>query len=107
MSQIRAALTRVTGEVGGTAYGTFAGYPHSAKPVAGKTGTAERGQAGYQDTSWFAAMVPANDPQYVVVAMAEQGGFGSQTAAPIVRNIIERIYGLDSSGGPIRTGGFE
>jgi penicillin-binding protein 2 len=107
MGNIRSALTRVTTEQGGTAYYTFSGFPHSEVPVAGKTGTAERGQEGYQDTSWFAAMVPANDPQYVIVAMAEQGGFGSETAAPIVRNIIERIYGLDSSGGPIRTGGFE
>jgi penicillin-binding protein 2 len=107
MSSIRAALTRVTREAGGTAYYSFSGYPHASVPVAGKTGTAVRGQAGYQDTSWFAAMVPADDPQYVVVAMAEQGGFGSQTAAPIVRSIIERIYGVNSTSGPIRTGGFE
>jgi penicillin-binding protein 2 len=107
MSNIRAALTRVTTESGGTAYLTFSGYPHSEQPVAGKTGTALRGQQGWQDTSWFAAMVPANDPQYVIVAMAEQGGFGSETAAPIVRRIIEGIYGLDPTGAPIRTGGIE
>jgi penicillin-binding protein 2 len=107
MDNIRAALTRVTAERGGTAYYTFSGYPHSEVPVAGKTGTALRGQPGWQDTSWFAAMVPANDPQYVVVAMAEQGGFGSETAAPIVRGVIEGIYGLRSAGGPIRTGGTE
>jgi cell division protein FtsI/penicillin-binding protein 2 len=37
-------------------------------------------------------MVPAEDPEYVVVATVEQGGFGAETAAPIVRNIMSRIY---------------
>lgn len=41
-------------------------------------------------------MVPADDPQYVIVVMAEQGGFGSETAAPITRRIIERIYGIEA-----------
>ena len=58
--------------------------------VAGKTGTAER--PPFQDTSWFAGIVPADDPEYVVVATVEQGGFGAETAAPIVRNIMSRIY---------------
>jgi hypothetical protein len=30
--------------------------------------------------------------------MVEQGGHGSTTAAPIVRNVIEGIFGLDQSG---------
>jgi hypothetical protein len=29
--------------------------------------------------------------------MVEQGGFGSQTAAPIVRRIVERMYDLDAN----------
>ena len=65
-------------------------------PVAGKTGTAFRGGT-FQDTSWFAGMVPANDPDYVVVAMVEQAGFGSDVAAPIVRKVIESIYDIQSS----------
>ncbi len=36
-----------------------------------------------------------DDPEHVIVAMVEQGGFGSQTAAPIVRRIVERMYGLE------------
>jgi penicillin-binding protein 2 len=43
-------------------------------------------------------MVPAENPRYVVVAMVEEGGHGSQVAAPIVRQIIEGLYGLDMSG---------
>jgi penicillin-binding protein 2 len=50
----------------------------------------------FQDTSWFAAMVPANDPKYVVVAMVEQAGFGSDVAAPLVRRMIETMYGIES-----------
>jgi penicillin-binding protein 2 len=85
LDYIREALRSVT--TGGTASSVFA--PCSLD-VAGKTGTAER--PPFQDTSWFAGMVPAERPRYVVVATVEQGGFGAETAAPIVRNIMSRIY---------------
>ena len=85
LNYIREALRSVT--TGGTASSVFAGCPLD---VAGKTGTAER--PPFQDTSWFAGIVPAQDPEYVVVAIVEQGGFGAETAAPIVRNIMSRIY---------------
>jgi penicillin-binding protein 2 len=85
LSYIREALRSVT--TGGTASAVFAGCPLE---VAGKTGTAER--PPYQDTSWFTGFVPASNPRYVVVASVEQGGFGAETAAPIVRNIMSRIY---------------
>jgi penicillin-binding protein 2 len=89
------ALAKVT-QSGGTASGAFAGFPLSEVPVAGKTGTAQR--PPFQDTSWFAAMVPADAPRYVIVAMVEQGGHGSTSAAPIVRQVIEGLYGIDSAG---------
>jgi penicillin-binding protein 2 len=87
LDYVRSALRTVT--TGGTAASVFAGCPLE---VAGKTGTAERGSEILQDTSWFAGSVPAEDPEYVVVAAVEQGGFGAETAAPIVRNIMSRIY---------------
>ncbi|MDP9329168.1 MAG: penicillin-binding protein 2 [Actinomycetota bacterium] len=102
ISYIRAAMTTVT--EGGTAAGAFLGFPLSQIPVAGKTGTAER--KPFQSTSWFGAMVPANNPKYVIVAMVEQGGFGSETAAPIVRRIIERLYGLQATG-PVSGGAHD
>jgi cell division protein FtsI/penicillin-binding protein 2 len=86
LDYIRDALRGVTTS-GGTAGSVFARCPLD---VSGKTGTAER--PPFQDTSWFAGMVPAEDPEYVVVATVEQGGFGAETAAPIVRNIMSRIY---------------
>ncbi|MBA3764134.1 MAG: hypothetical protein H0X05_01330 [Actinobacteria bacterium] len=95
LDYIRNALTQVP--VSGTATLPFLGFPLSDIPVAGKTGTAYRGTQ-FQDTSWFAAMVPANDPKYVVVAMVEQAGFGSDVAAPLVRRMIETMYGIEPGG---------
>jgi len=85
LEYIREALRGVTS--GGTASSVFSRCPLDAS---GKTGTAER--PPFQDTSWFAGIVPSHDPEYVVVATVEQGGFGAETAAPIVRNIMSRIY---------------
>jgi penicillin-binding protein 2 len=90
---------------GGTAASAFAGFPLSKVPVMGKTGTAERpgfttvaDQTQGQDTSWFAAIVGPPGDQHVIVAMVEQGGHGSTTAAPIVRSIIEDMYRLGDTG---------
>lgn len=96
---IRGALSGVT--TGGTAASAFAGFPLSSIPVAGKTGTAQR--PPFQDTAWFAGMAPAGNPQYVVVAMVEQGGFGGSTAAPIVRHIMEGLFHLPQTN-PIKAG---
>jgi penicillin-binding protein 2 len=97
---IRTALEGVV--TGGTASCAFNGFPLSSVPVAGKTGTAERGNPEqFQDTSWFASIVgPSDEPGYVVVSMVEQGGFGAQVAAPITRAIIERVEGLGDTPQP-------
>jgi penicillin-binding protein 2 len=96
---LRDALTGVVSESAGTATAAFAGFPHPTYPVAGKTGTSEVSVHGREAThSWFAAIAPANDPEYVVVAMVEEGGHGSQVAAPIVRVILEHLLGIDSAG---------
>jgi penicillin-binding protein 2 len=77
----------------GTAYAAFRTY--EGPTVIGKTGTAQN--SGKNDTSWFAAITnPENDPalpQYVVVAMVEEGGFGADVAAPIVRRVIDYLNG--------------
>jgi peptidoglycan glycosyltransferase len=59
--------------------------------VAGKTGTAETGRTGENDT-WFIAFAPANDPQVAVaVALSNQSGTGGATAAPIAKEILEAL----------------
>ena len=82
-------LLGVTSEVDGTAYFAFAGFPHEQWSVAGKTGTAE--VVGKADNSLFAAFGPNPDPEYVVVAIMEESGFGASVAAPAVRRVLEPI----------------
>jgi penicillin-binding protein 2 len=96
---LRDALTGVVAGSGGTATLAFDGYPHREFPVAGKTGTSEVTVDGKETShSLFAAMAPAPDPEYVVVALVEEGGHGSEVAAPIVREILEGIFGVGSEG---------
>ncbi len=83
-------LERVASQ--GTAAATFGDFP---VPVAGKTGTAEFKPK--QPFAWFASYAPADDPQYVVVTMVEEGGGGSLNAAPIARRILEGLLGLETT----------
>ena len=87
---IQDGLRRVTAT--GTAAATFASFP---VPVAGKTGTAEFKPK--QPFAWFASYAPANNPEYVVVTMIEEGGGGSLNAAPIARRILEGLLDLDET----------
>lgn len=82
----------------GTAAGAFTGFPHANIPIAGKTGTAEVVVDG-QDAnhSLFVGMAPADDPEIVVAAVVEEGGHGSEVAAPIVRRVLEQYFGLTPS----------
>jgi penicillin-binding protein 2 len=73
----------------GTAYADFQGFPASWN-LAGKTGTASN-QPGLEPNSWFVAFGPNPNPQYVVLAVIDQGGYGAQAAAPLVRNIFNYI----------------
>jgi penicillin-binding protein 2 len=79
---------------GGTSTDVFAGF---GIPIAGKTGTAEKGP-GRADQSWYAAITYPDDPQYVVVATDEAGGFGAERAAPMVRQIIASLYDAKDRG---------
>jgi penicillin-binding protein 2 len=76
----------------GTAAGVFGGFPID---IAGKTGTAER--PGHADQSWFAALSPYPNPRIVTIATVEEGGFGAESAAPVVLDILEAIYDKQAS----------
>lgn len=91
LAYMREALTGVPTE--GTARSAFIGFDHARLRVAGKTGTAQ--VFNKQDTSWFAAFAPAEDPRYVVIGMVEEAGTGGTVAAPMVRSMFEGIYGLN------------
>jgi len=83
-------LRSAASDPGGTSADVFADFPI---PIAGKTGTAEKG-AGRADQSWYAALAPYPDPKYVVVATFEAGGFGAETAAPAVESILGELFGV-------------
>jgi penicillin-binding protein 2 len=83
---------------GGTSTSVFAGFP---VPIAGKTGTAEKG-LGRADQSWYVALAPYPDVQYVVAVTDEAGGFGAETAAPMARDILATLLNIrnDEGGEP-------
>jgi penicillin-binding protein 2 len=81
----------------GTAYQTFQQYAHFPEltfPVAGKTGTAD--VTSGEPNAWFVGFGPTNaaasEPEYVVVAVVGQGGYGAQAAAPAVATIFNYLY---------------
>jgi len=81
----------------GTARGAFSGV---GVEISGKTGTGQvfgRNLDGSSkdDTSWFASYAPAKKPQYAVVMMVSQGGFGASTSGVGVRKIYEHIFGTN------------
>ncbi len=84
-------LEGVISDPSGTAYGVFQGFPLDTFPLAGKTGTASNAQ-GLEPNSWFVAFGPEPNPQYLVLAVIDQGGYGATVAAPVVRDAFDYIY---------------
>jgi penicillin-binding protein 2 len=78
---------------GGTSTPVFEGFPI---PIAGKTGTAERGSL--PDQSWYVALAPYPNPRYVVAVTDEAGGFGADTAAPMARRILASLFDVKETG---------
>jgi len=89
-------LRSAASEPGGTSADVFSGFEI---PIAGKTGTAEKG-AGRADQSWYAALAPYPSPKYVVVTTFEAGGFGAETAAPAARSILAELFGVKAGSAP-------
>ncbi len=60
--------------------------------VGGKSGTAENSTG--KSHSWYTAMMPIENPQYVVTVLLEsEGDTGSQASAPIANKILNFING--------------
>jgi penicillin-binding protein 2 len=76
----------------GTAVRAFRGYPHANFRVIGKTGTAQVVRKA--DFALFASYAPFPNPEYAVVAILEQAGFGGDAAAPAVRRFYEMLFGI-------------
>lgn len=75
----------------GTAYQDFANFPFNKWEVAGKTGTATV-QHGSPSTAWFVAFFgPIGNPEYAAAVEVQAGGYGTNGAAPVVRQIIDYL----------------
>jgi peptidoglycan glycosyltransferase len=64
--------------------------------VAGKSGTAQQGEAG-PPHAWFTAFAPADDPQVAVAVVIEDGGglgdeaSGGKLAAPVAQKVMRAV----------------
>ena len=98
IAAIRDGLYKATHESYGTAASVFGAFPI---PIAGKTGTAEKARdlGGYVDLvdqSWFCGYGPTNEPELVVCAVIENGGFGGAVAAPATAKVFAKYFGIES-----------
>ncbi len=73
----------------GTAYQAFQGLNFPGG-LAGKTGTADS-EINKEPTAWFVGFGPEVNPQYVVVCVIDQAGYGATAAAPVVRSIFSYL----------------
>jgi penicillin-binding protein A len=101
----RVTSARIAGEVQSmmedvVSYGTGAAAQIPGVTVAGKTGTAElKDTAGKQNAAkdtdaWFVGYAPAGHPKLVVCALFPNQGYGGDTAAPAVRQVLETALGI-------------
>jgi penicillin-binding protein 2 len=70
--------------------------PQKLPVIACKTGTAEYvAENGKMKThGWLTAFAPADDPVISVTVAVEGGGEGSNVAAPIVRQVMAKFFGV-------------
>ena len=85
---LKALMVQVVNE------GTAAELSNLSYSVAGKTGSAEYTMADGQigTHSWFTGFSNVDDPDIVVVVLAENGGSGSATAVPIAHAVFDAYY---------------
>lgn len=98
LAVIRDSLHGVTSNAAGTAYDAFKGLSLS---TAGKTGTAESGQANPH--AWFAGYAPADDPVIAIAVVMEHTGEGAAYAAPLFRRVVEAYFNVQPTPTPTPT----
>ncbi|MRG58933.1 penicillin-binding protein 2 [Agromyces sp. CFH 90414] len=90
------AATMVEMMVNGVENGAASNARIDGVSVAGKTGTAENGEDDPY-TLWFTGFAPADDPQYAITVLVEDGGglgqegYGNLIAAPIAQQVLEAV----------------
>ena len=107
---VRDGMAAVVNEKGGTANRVALKIPGMPNILmAGKTGTAQAFGHGvaHHFTGWeaqphslFIAFAPVGAPRYAVACVIEHGGYGAQTAAPIVHDVMTELLLRDPVGRP-------
>jgi cell division protein FtsI/penicillin-binding protein 2 len=70
------------------------GESYNLENSAGKTGTAQSGiyEGGKEILrTWFAGYFPANNPEYIVVILNEDGSSGTTDCVPVFKAIADGI----------------
>lgn len=88
--QVGRAMLAVVNEPGGSGYAARI----QGVLVAGKTGTAQTGDASTLPHSWFMGYAPADHPRLAVLVLKERAGEASTVAAPIARQILAGALAL-------------
>ena len=99
LAAVREGMVATMSTPHGTGYSVGRDAPY---PIAGKTGTAQKVSRkgnvsanphslplGLRHQAWFIGYAPADNPTIAVAVAVEHGGFGSSTAAPIARKIMD------------------
>jgi len=103
---VQEGMRRVVNEPGGTAYGKrieIKGFE-----MAGKTGTSQvvskrekemskEENAANANHAIFVGFAPVEDPKYAISVVVEHGGSGSGAAAPIAKDIMMEVQGLNKN----------
>jgi penicillin-binding protein 2 len=97
VQQITDALWGVVNEPDGTTSGLV---KLQNIDFSGKTGTAQVESFDLQnklgkklkENGWFVGIAPRRNPEIVVAALVQAGGWGSTSAAPIVRDVVKAYY---------------
>ena len=53
---------------------------------------ARRKTAGLKNNAWFVGFAPRRNPEIVVAVVVQGGGYGAESAAPIVRDVVKAYY---------------
>ncbi|MDD4570591.1 MAG: penicillin-binding transpeptidase domain-containing protein [Tepidanaerobacteraceae bacterium] len=79
-----------------TNYGTGKrANPQNKNQIGGKTGTAE--VENNNSHAWFVGYYPVKTPELVISVLVERGGSGSIKAAPVFKEIVEKITAIDNN----------
>lgn len=67
--------------------------------IAGKTATSQTGRLKENDeevlNTWFAGYLPADEPRWAIVVLAEEGKSGSENCAPVFKEIARQILTIN------------